>query len=62
MPYVLVEMLEGRTVEQKRELVKRITEAVVDVVKVESKEVEIRILNVKREDWAKGGQLFIDRK
>jgi 4-oxalocrotonate tautomerase len=62
MPYVLVEMLEGRTVEQKRELVKRITEAVVDVVKVEPKEVEIRILNVKREDWAKGGQLFIDRK
>ena len=62
MPYVLVEMLEGRTVEQKRELVKRITEAVVDVVKVEPKEVEVRILNVKREDWAKGGQLFIDRK
>ena len=62
MPYVLVEMLEGRTVEQKRELVKRITEAVVDVVKVEPKEVEIRILNVKREDWAKGGQLFIDQK
>ena len=62
MPYVLVEMLEGRTVEQKRELVKRITEAVVDVLKVEPNAVEVRILNVKREDWAKGGQLFIDRK
>jgi 4-oxalocrotonate tautomerase len=62
MPNIFIEMIEGRTIEQKRELVKKITSVIVDVLKVESGTVAIRILNVKREDWAKGGELWIDRK
>ena len=62
MPNVVIEMVEGRTMEQKRELVKKITNAVSEVLKVEPASVAIRILNFRRDDWAKGGELFSDHK
>jgi len=61
MPNIFVEMIEGRTLEQKRELAKQLTEAMVNVLKVEPELVNIRFLNVKREDLAKAGKLYIDR-
>jgi 4-oxalocrotonate tautomerase len=61
MPNVFIEMLEGRTVEQKRELVEKITEVIVNILKVDPSIVNVRILNVKRDDLARGGKLFIDR-
>lgn len=61
MPDLFIELIEGRTVEQKRELVRKITDVVVDILKVDPEVVNIRFLNVKREDLARGGKLFIDR-
>jgi 4-oxalocrotonate tautomerase len=54
-------MVEGRTLEQKRELVRRLTEVVVDVCKVDPSSVTIIIHENRREDKAKGGVLFLDR-
>lgn len=61
MPELTIEMVEGRTLEQKRELVRRLTEVVVDVCKVDPSSVTIIIHENRREDKAKGGVLFLDR-
>jgi len=61
MPNLFIEMLEGRTNEQKQQLAEGITEVMVKVLKIDPETVSIRFLNVKREDWARGGKLFIHR-
>ena len=60
MPLVTVKAVEGRTVEQKRALVKDITEAVVKNFKVESAAVIVDIAEYSRENIAKAGKLLID--
>jgi len=60
MPVIVVEADEGRTVEQKRGLVKDITEAVCKNFKVEPQSVTILIHEQKKENRGKGGKLAID--
>lgn len=60
MPYITVELIEGRTVEQKRKLVEGITQVVVDALKVPAEAVSISLHDKKREDLAKAGKLYID--
>ena len=61
MPLVTVRAIEGRTVEQKRGLVKDITEAVVKNFKVDPDAVTVDIIEYTKENFAKAGRLFIDR-
>ena len=61
MPLVTVKALEGRTIEQKRGLVRDITEAVVKNFKVEPEAVTVDIVEHSKENLAKGGKLFMDR-
>ena len=61
MPQVTVKAVEGRTVEQKRALVKDITEAVAKNFKVDHAAVTIDIIELSRDNIAKDGKLFIDR-
>jgi len=58
MPIVSVEWLEGRSQQQKRELVKAITQAFVEIAQVSKEQVWIVFQDVKRSDWAMGGQLL----
>ena len=60
MPRVAIEAIEGRTIEQKRGLVKDITEAVVKNFKVGPEAVSISITEVKRENLARAGKLYSD--
>ena len=60
MPIVIVEADEGRTIEQKRGLVKDITEAVCKNFKVEPQTVSILIHEGKKENRGKDGNLAID--
>ena len=60
MPNVIIETVEGKNVEQKRLVAKGITEVLVENFGVEEHHVNIRFLNVKKEDLAKAGKLFID--
>jgi 4-oxalocrotonate tautomerase len=53
-------MFEGRTVEQKREFVKAVTEAACRTLGCGPESVDIIIQDVKREDWATGGKLWSD--
>ncbi|MFC2024246.1 4-oxalocrotonate tautomerase family protein [Chloroflexota bacterium] len=61
MPLVTVKATEGRTIEQKRALVKDITEAVVKNFKVKPESVIIDMVDYSGENLAKAGQLFVDR-
>ncbi|MFC1941116.1 2-hydroxymuconate tautomerase [Chloroflexota bacterium] len=60
MPLITVEAIEGRTIEQKRGLVKDITEAVIKNFKVEPDKVTVIIHEVTRDNLAKAGKLFSD--
>ena len=60
MPRVTVETIVGRTLEQKRGLVKDITEATIKNLKVEPEAVTIVIHEMSKENYAKGGKLFSD--
>ena len=56
MPFIQVTMMEGRTVEQKHELMKRLTDAVVDSLGSERARVRVAIYEVTHDDWAVGGE------
>jgi 4-oxalocrotonate tautomerase len=60
MPTVVIEALEGRTVEQKRGLVKDITDAVCKNFKVNPDAVTIMIHELKRENHGKAGKSTSD--
>ena len=61
MPEIIVYAVEGRTLEQKRGLVKDITEAVVRNFGAPAEAVVIQIVEARKTDKAKGGVLFSDR-
>ena len=60
MPLITVKAKEGRTVDQKRALVKDITEALVKNFKVKPEAVTIDIIEYSGENFANGGKLFVD--
>jgi len=57
MPRIIVQAVEGRTAEQKRALVRKITDAVVESYGVEPKTVTIVIEDIPRTNFAKAGVL-----
>ena len=61
MPEVYVHAVEGRSLEQKRALVKDITAAVVKHFDVTADAVLVQIVESSRENKAKGGVLFSER-
>ncbi len=61
MPIVNIDWLEGRTVEQKREVARRITEALVEVVSCPPEAVTVIFTDHPRHDIAKAGELLSDR-
>ena len=60
MPIIRVEMYEGRTVEQKRELADVLTREACRILKCHSDHVHIVIENRSKEDWAIDGKLASD--
>ena len=60
MPTIIVEADEGRTVEQKRGLVRDITDAVCNNFKVPPGAVTVLIHEGKKENRGKAGKLAID--
>lgn len=62
MPTLRVELMEGRTPEQKKELVKALTQAVVQTLGSKPESVDILLYDIKRADWATGGVLWSERQ
>jgi 4-oxalocrotonate tautomerase len=58
MPTYHIEMMEGRTLDQKKKLVEAITRVTVEVLGVKPESVDILIADIRRENWATGGKLW----
>ncbi len=56
MPFVIVEMWEGRTLEQKKKLVQGITKAFVDI-NTPAEAVQVVLRDVPKHNWGQGGKL-----
>jgi len=61
MPEVFVYAIEGRSIEQKRSLVKKITDAVVEDYKVGPDSVSVILIDTPRSMRAKAGVLLSDK-
>ncbi|MGC2698360.1 MAG: 2-hydroxymuconate tautomerase [Candidatus Angelobacter sp.] len=62
MPLIQVTMLKGRTLEQKRRLAARITDAMVEDAKAVKDAVVVTFIEITREDYASAGVLLADKK
>lgn len=60
MPYVIVEMFEGRTVEQKRACARALTDAIVEHLRATPESTHIIFHELNRENAANGGKLASD--
>jgi len=60
MPNIQVEMLKGRTVEQKREMVRKVTDVIVETLNCSREVVRIVINEMEPENFGKAGILKID--
>jgi 4-oxalocrotonate tautomerase len=62
MPVVTVQMWPGRTREQKRKLVRAITDAMVEHAGAKPANLHVILQEVPKEDWALAGVLGDERK
>ncbi len=61
MPIIRVEMFKGRSTEQKRALVEKLTDAFVETAGGTRDSVQVVLCDIDKGDWGAGGQLFSDR-
>ncbi len=61
-PFIQINMLEGRTIEQKRKLVKLVTKSVSDSLEISENNVTIIIKDVPKTNFSQGGELAADKK
>lgn len=57
MPIIHVELVEGRTKEQKKQLGQEITKATVEIMKVPTDAVKVIFVDMKKDDFMEGGVL-----
>ena len=62
MPFVNIVLKEGRTIEQKREMVKAVTEAIVRTVGAKAEAVHIVVHDEPAHNLANGGKLLSDKQ
>jgi 4-oxalocrotonate tautomerase len=60
MPVIQITMSEGRTVEQKRDLVKVLTREAARILNAREETVRILIYEVSKENWGNAGVLGLD--
>ncbi|PZP86718.1 MAG: 4-oxalocrotonate tautomerase [Azospirillum brasilense] len=60
MPIVQINMLKGRTIEQKRALVKKVTEALGETIDAPPHKIRIILNDMEHDMYAIAGQLHCD--
>ena len=61
MPMIKVELLKGRTVEQKREFAEVVTRETARILKCRPEVVDVVFQDVEPHDWANAGKLNSDK-
>ncbi|AHF06698.1 4-oxalocrotonate tautomerase [Desulfitobacterium metallireducens] len=62
MPIVQIDLLEGRTYEQKKAMVEKITEVLMETAEAKRESISIIIRDMPRENYAHAGQLASEKK
>ena len=62
MPVIQITISQGRSVEQKRELVKVLTKETARIMKTQEEKVRVLIYEVSKENWGNAGILGLDIK
>ena len=62
MPHIQITLLEGRTPEQKRKIVKRITETMIEEAGTTREAVSVAFVEVSQASFARAGVLVLDQK
>jgi len=62
MPVIQITISQGRSVEQKRELVRVLTKETARIMKTQEDKVRILIYEVSKENWGNAGILGLDIK
>ncbi|MDQ6666917.1 MAG: tautomerase family protein [Thermoproteota archaeon] len=62
MPVIQITISQGRSVEQKRELVKVLTKETARIMKTQEEKVRILIYEVSKANWGNAGILGLDMK
>jgi len=62
MPTITIDLYKGRTLEQKRAMVKKVTEALVETIQCKAENVHISLREMTPEDVANGGILNCDKE
>ncbi len=60
MPTITIQMLEGRTIEQKREFAEAVTDLAAKTLKCNPTSVHVIFDEIPKENWATGGKLWSD--
>ena len=55
MPIVQISLIQGRTPEKKEQLIKKVTDAIVEVLQVPADRVQIILNEVPKENLGRGG-------
>ena len=61
MPIIRVELIEGRTVAQKRELVDSLSKEMARITGCSLGSIYVVIEDVKKENWGIGNELLLDK-
>jgi 4-oxalocrotonate tautomerase len=61
MPTIRVELMEGRTSEQKTALVKALTQAAVEALGSKPESVDVLLFDIPRQNWATGGMQWSEK-
>lgn len=61
MPAINVKLLKGRTIEQKREFARVVTQEASRILKCAPETIDIIFEDVEKHDWAVGGALASDK-
>jgi 4-oxalocrotonate tautomerase len=62
MPVIQITISQGRSVEQKRELIRVLTRETARIMNTEEEKVRILIYEVSKENWGNAGVLGLDIK
>ena len=62
MPIIRVDMLKGRTRDQKRALAEQLTDSFIATCGGNRKSINVLITDVEAEDWAIGAELIVDKQ
>lgn len=61
MPIIRIEMFEGRNSEDKRRIIKEVTEGFCRATGANPEAVHVVLQDDSQEDWGRGGISFVDR-